>query len=95
MRICHQWIQKKTMDQWGRSPPSRCTTAHDDKWIVCMEVMACAVTSCTIAQQIQSVTYHLVSTRTNRHRLQKSEMSARRPLLRLLLNGNHRFLRRQ
>ncbi|GFS61476.1 transposable element Tcb1 transposase [Trichonephila clavipes] len=48
-----------------------------------------------IAQQIQSVTHHLLSARTIRRLLQKSGMSAKRPLLRLTLTGNHRHLRRQ
>ncbi|GFV85221.1 transposable element Tcb1 transposase [Trichonephila clavipes] len=49
----------------------------------------------TIALQIQSVTHHLVSARTIRRRLQKSGMSARRPLLHLPLTGNHRRLLRK
>ncbi|GFW86976.1 transposable element Tcb1 transposase [Trichonephila clavipes] len=62
-----------------------------------MALMDRAATSRTIAQQIQFVTHHLVSARTNqcRFRFQQSGMSARRPLFRLSLTGNHRRLRRQ
>ncbi|GFV52229.1 transposable element Tcb1 transposase [Trichonephila clavipes] len=60
-----------------------------------MAVMDRAATSRTIVQQIQSVTHHSVSVRTIRRRLQKSGMSARRPLLCSPLSGNHRRLHRQ
>ncbi|GFX43756.1 hypothetical protein TNCV_4110351 [Trichonephila clavipes] len=43
-------------------------------------------------QQTQSVTYHSMSSRTIRRRLQLSGKSARCPLLRV---GNHRRLRHQ
>ncbi|GFV64092.1 transposable element Tcb1 transposase [Trichonephila clavipes] len=60
-----------------------------------MALMDPAATPRIIAQQIQSVTHHSVSTRTTRRHLQQSGMSARCPLLRLLLNGNYRRLRCQ
>ncbi|GFT70911.1 transposable element Tcb1 transposase [Trichonephila clavipes] len=60
-----------------------------------MAVTDRSVTSRTIAQHIESVTHHLVSARTIRHRLQQSGLSARRPLLGLLLTQNYRRLRRQ
>ncbi|GFY33273.1 transposable element Tc3 transposase [Trichonephila clavipes] len=82
-------------DRRGRSHAPRCTTARGDRWIVRMAVMNRATTSHTTAQQIQSVTYHLVSVRTIRCRLQQNRMLARRPLLRLPLTGNHRCLCRQ
>ncbi|GFX06160.1 transposable element Tcb1 transposase [Trichonephila clavipes] len=52
-------------------------------------------TSRTLAQWIQSATHHSVSARTIRRRLQKNGMSARHPLLRLPLPGNHRRLHHQ
>ncbi|KFM59900.1 Transposable element Tcb1 transposase, partial [Stegodyphus mimosarum] len=55
-----------------------------------MAVTDRSVTSRTIAQHIQSVTHHPVSARTIRRRLQKSGLSARRPL-----TQNHRRLCRQ
>ncbi|GFU34171.1 transposable element Tcb1 transposase [Trichonephila clavipes] len=54
-----------------------------------------SVTSRTVAQHIESVTYHSVSARTIRRRLQQSGLSVRRPLLGLPLMQNHRRLRRQ
>ncbi|GFX53201.1 transposable element Tcb1 transposase [Trichonephila clavipes] len=60
-----------------------------------MEVMDRSVTSQTVAQNIESVTHHSVSTRTIRHRLQQSGLSARRPLLGLPLTQNHRSFRSQ
>ncbi|GFS57666.1 putative DD41D transposase [Trichonephila clavipes] len=60
-----------------------------------MSVIDHTATSRIIAQQIKSITHHSVSTSTIRRRLQQSEMSARRPLLRLSLTGNHRHVRRQ
>ncbi|GFX41775.1 transposable element Tcb1 transposase [Trichonephila clavipes] len=60
-----------------------------------MAVMNGTATSKTIAQQIQSVTHHSVSTRTIRRRLQQSEIPARRPLLYLPLTESHRRLRSQ
>ncbi|GFU58298.1 transposable element Tc1 transposase [Trichonephila clavipes] len=95
MRICHHWIQKETTDRESRLHPPCCTSAHGDRRTVRMAVMDPAATSRTIAQQIQSFTYPSVSTRTIRRRLQQSGMSLSRPLLRLLLTGNHRRLRRQ
>ncbi|GFW67450.1 transposable element Tcb1 transposase [Trichonephila clavipes] len=52
-------------------------------------------TSRTVTQHIESVTHHSMSARTIRRRLQKSGLSARRPLLGLPLTQNHRRLRRQ
>ncbi|GFT18521.1 transposable element Tcb1 transposase [Trichonephila clavipes] len=60
-----------------------------------MAVTDRSVTSRTLAQHIKSVTHHSVSARTIRHRLQQSDLSARRPLLGLPLTQNHRRLRRQ
>ncbi|GFV77078.1 transposable element Tc1 transposase [Trichonephila clavipes] len=95
MRICHSWIQEETTDQWGRSHPPRCTTAHDDRRIVRMAIMDRAATSRTLAKQIQSVTHVSVSAWTIRHPLQHNGMSARHPIFRLLLTGNHRRLCRE
>ncbi|GFV05576.1 transposable element Tcb1 transposase [Trichonephila clavipes] len=60
-----------------------------------MAVTDRSVTSRTVAQHIETVTHHSVSTRTVRHRLQQSGLSSRRPLLGLPLMQNHRRLRRQ
>ncbi|GFT19648.1 transposable element Tcb1 transposase [Trichonephila clavipes] len=60
-----------------------------------MSVTDRSVTSRTIAQHIESVTYHSVSARTIRRRLQQSGLSSRRPLLGLHLTQNHRCLRRR
>ncbi|GFX10768.1 transposable element Tcb1 transposase [Trichonephila clavipes] len=54
-----------------------------------------SVTSRTVAQHIESVTYHSVSARTIRRRLQQSGMFTIRPLLGLTLTQNHRHLHRQ
>ncbi|KFM67390.1 Transposable element Tc1 transposase, partial [Stegodyphus mimosarum] len=74
---------------------STSTTSPDDRNIVRMVVTDRSVISRTIAQHIQSVTPHPVSALTVRRRLQQSDLSARRPLLRLPLTQNHRRLRRQ
>ncbi|GFX88406.1 transposable element Tcb1 transposase [Trichonephila clavipes] len=60
-----------------------------------MAVTDRSVTSRTVAQHIESATHHSVSSRTIRRRLQQSGLSARRPLLGLLLTQNHGRLRRQ
>ncbi|GFY18553.1 transposable element Tcb1 transposase [Trichonephila clavipes] len=60
-----------------------------------MAVTDRSVTSRTIAQHIESVTHHSVSTRTIRRRSQQSGLYARRPLLGVPLTQNHRRLRRQ
>ncbi|GFX33137.1 transposable element Tcb1 transposase [Trichonephila clavipes] len=70
------------------------TTDCDDRRIVCMTVMDCAATSRTTAQQIQSVAHHSVSSRTFRHRLKKSGISSRCPLLRLPMTESHKHLYR-
>ncbi|GFV35763.1 transposable element Tcb1 transposase [Trichonephila clavipes] len=57
--------------------------------------MHCTVTSRTIAQQIQTVKHHSMSVRIIRCHLHQSGLSARRPLLRLILTGNHWCLRHQ
>ncbi|GFS96036.1 transposable element Tcb1 transposase [Trichonephila clavipes] len=63
--------------------------------IVRITVTDRSVTSRTVAQHIESVTYHLVSARTIRRRLQQSGLSVRRPLIGLPLTQNHRRLHRQ
>ncbi|GFY06358.1 transposable element Tcb1 transposase [Trichonephila clavipes] len=95
MRICDRWMQEGTTDQRGRSHPPHCTTSREDRKIVHMAVMDHSVTSRTIAQHIESLTHHSVSTRNILRRLQQSGLSARRPLLGLPLTQNHRHLRRQ
>ncbi|GFS85571.1 transposable element Tcb1 transposase [Trichonephila clavipes] len=95
MRICDRWMQEDTTDRHGRSHPPQCTTSREDRQIVCMAVTDRSVTSRTIAQHIESVTYHSVSVRTNGRRLQQSGLSARHPLLGLPLTQNHKRLRRQ
>ncbi|GFU26095.1 transposable element Tcb1 transposase [Trichonephila clavipes] len=60
-----------------------------------MAVTDHSIISRTVAQHIESVTHHSVSARTIPRRLQQSGVSARRPLLGLLLTQNHRRLRRQ
>ncbi|GFU88744.1 transposable element Tcb1 transposase [Trichonephila clavipes] len=91
MRICDHWMQ----DRRGRSHPPQCTTSREGRQIVRMIVTNRPVTSRTVAQHIESVTYHSVSACTIRRRLQQSGLSARRPLLGLLVKQNHRRLRRQ
>ncbi|GFX81841.1 transposable element Tcb1 transposase [Trichonephila clavipes] len=95
MWICNRWMQEGTKDQRGRSHLPQCTTSREDRQIVRMAVTDCSVTSRTVAQHIESVTYHSVSTRTIRRRLKQSGLSARRPLLGLHLMQNHRRLRYQ
>ncbi|GFW39067.1 transposable element Tcb1 transposase [Trichonephila clavipes] len=83
------------MDRRGRSHPPQCITSHEDRQIVHITVTDRSVTSRIIAQHIESVTHHSVSSRTIRRRLQLSGLSARCPLLGLPLTQNHRRLRRQ
>ncbi|GFW60284.1 tigger transposable element-derived protein 1 [Trichonephila clavipes] len=92
--MCH-WMQEGTTDRRGRSHPPQCTTTREDRQIVRMAVTDRSVTSQTVAQPIESVTHHSVSAHTIRRRLQQSGLSARRPLLGLLLTQNHGRLRRQ
>ncbi|GFW45850.1 transposable element Tcb1 transposase [Trichonephila clavipes] len=73
----------------------QCTTSHEDRQIVRLAVTDRPVTSRIVAQHIESISHHSVSARTIRRRLQQSVLSARRPLLGLLLTQNHRRLRRQ
>ncbi|GFS71694.1 transposable element Tcb1 transposase [Trichonephila clavipes] len=51
-----------------------------------------SVASRPIAEHIESVTHHSVSARTIQRHLQQSGLSARRPLLGILLTQNHRRL---
>ncbi|GFW29156.1 transposable element Tcb1 transposase [Trichonephila clavipes] len=95
MRICDRWIQKGTTDRRGRSHPPQCITSLEGRQIVPMAVTDRSVTSRTVAQHIESVTYHSVSARTIRRRLQQSGLSARCPLLFLPLTQNYRRLRHQ
>ncbi|GFW80527.1 transposable element Tcb1 transposase [Trichonephila clavipes] len=94
MRVCDHWMQEGTKDRF-RSHPPQCTTSLGDRQIVRMAVTDRTVTSRTVAQHIESVTHHSVSSRTIRRRLQQSGLSARRPLLSLPLTQNHRRLRHQ
>ncbi|GFT40091.1 transposable element Tcb1 transposase [Trichonephila clavipes] len=75
--------------------PFRCTTAWDHRWIVRIAVMVRTATLRAIAQQIQSVTQHSMSSRNIRRHLQQSGKFARLPLLRLPLTEDYRGLRRQ
>ncbi|GFS69940.1 transposable element Tcb1 transposase [Trichonephila clavipes] len=95
MRICERWMQEGTTDRRGGSHPPQCTISREDRQIVRMAVTDRSVTSRTVAQHIESVAHHSVSARTIRRHLQESGLSARRPLLGLLLTQNHRRLRRQ
>ncbi|GFY35831.1 transposable element Tcb1 transposase [Trichonephila clavipes] len=79
----------------GPIEPPCCSTGCNDSRIVRMAVMDHVATSRSIAQQVQSVTHHLMSVRTIRRRLQYSGMTTRYPLLHLPLTGNHRRLRHQ
>ncbi|GFV62047.1 transposable element Tcb1 transposase [Trichonephila clavipes] len=87
MRICDRWMQKGTTDRRGQTHPPQCTTSREEKQIVRMAVTDRSVTSLTVAQFIESVTYHSVSACTIRRRLQQSDLSARRPLLGLPLTS--------
>ncbi|GFW92558.1 transposable element Tcb1 transposase [Trichonephila clavipes] len=95
LRICDRWMQECTTDRRGRSHPPQCTTSSEYRQIVRMAVTDRSVTSRTVAQPIESVTHHSVSSRTIRRRLQQSGLSARRPLFGLPLMQNHRRFRRQ
>ncbi|GFU42788.1 transposable element Tc1 transposase [Trichonephila clavipes] len=88
-------MQEGTKDRRGRSHPPQCTTLREGRQTVRMAMTDRSVTSRTVAQHIEPVTHHSVSTRTIRCRLQQSGLSARRPLLGLPLTQNHRRLRRQ
>ncbi|GFT22496.1 transposable element Tcb1 transposase [Trichonephila clavipes] len=85
-------MQEGMTDRRGRSHPPQSTTSREDKKIVRMAVTDRSV---TVARHIKSVKHHSVSARTIQRRLQQSGLSARRPLLGLLLAQNHRRLRRQ
>ncbi|GFT45781.1 transposable element Tcb1 transposase [Trichonephila clavipes] len=93
IRICDRWMHEGTTDRRGRSHPPQCT--EEDRQIVRMAVTDRSVTSRAVAQHIESVTHHSVSARTIRRHLQQSGISAKCPLLCLLLNGNYRRLRCQ
>ncbi|GFV06852.1 uncharacterized protein TNCV_1962731 [Trichonephila clavipes] len=95
MRICDRWIQEGTTDRCGRSHPPQCTTSREDMQIERMAVTDRSVTSRTVAQHSESVTYHSVSARAIRRHLQQSGLSATRLLLGLSLMQNHRRLHRQ
>ncbi|GFX61351.1 transposable element Tcb1 transposase [Trichonephila clavipes] len=70
MWICDHWMQEDTKDQRGRSHSPQCTTSRENRQIVHMAVTDRSVTSRTVAQNIESVTYHSVSAVTIRRRLQ-------------------------
>ncbi|GFV17040.1 uncharacterized protein TNCV_655931 [Trichonephila clavipes] len=72
MGICHRWVQEETTDRRGQLHSPRCTTAHEDKRIVCIAVMDRAATSRTMVQQILSVSHHSVPARTIRRHLQQN-----------------------
>ncbi|GFW36136.1 transposable element Tcb1 transposase [Trichonephila clavipes] len=95
MRICDHLKQEDTTDRRGRSHSPQCTTSREDRQIVRMAVTDCSVTSRAVAKYTEPVTYHSVSARTIRRRLQQSGLTARRPLLGLPLTQNHRRYRRQ
>ncbi|GFU47326.1 uncharacterized protein TNCV_790531 [Trichonephila clavipes] len=73
------------------APPLLTTTPHQREDVSALDRFNVH----PIAQRIQSVMQHSVSTRTIRRRFQQSGMSARRPLLRLPLTENNTRLRCQ
>ncbi|UYV76117.1 hypothetical protein LAZ67_13002616 [Cordylochernes scorpioides] len=91
----NRWMQEGTTDRSVRLHPPQCTTSRAERQIVRMAVTDRSVTSQTVAQHIQSVTHYPVSARSIRRRSQQCGLSARRPLLRLLLTHSHRRLHRQ
>ncbi|GFV62892.1 transposable element Tc1 transposase [Trichonephila clavipes] len=95
MQIYDSWTQESTSDRRGQSNLPQCTTLCEDRQIVRIAVTNRSVTSQNAAQHSEHVTHHLVSARTIQRRLQKSSLSARRPLLGLHLTQNHRHLRCQ
>ncbi|GFX91796.1 HTH_38 domain-containing protein [Trichonephila clavipes] len=86
MRICDRWMQEGATDRRDRSHPPQCNTSREDRQIGSMDVTVRSVTSRTVAQNIESVMHHSVSTRTIRRHLQQNGLSARRPLLDLPLS---------
>ncbi|GFU56036.1 transposable element Tcb1 transposase [Trichonephila clavipes] len=64
MRICDRWMQDGTKDRSGRPHPPQSTTSRLERQIVRMAMTDSLVTSQPIAQHIESITYHSVSTRT-------------------------------
>ncbi|GFX07355.1 transposable element Tcb1 transposase [Trichonephila clavipes] len=91
MRMCDRWMQEGTIDQRGRLHPPQFTTSRENRQIVCMSVTDHSVTSRTVAQHIERVCNASFSVNT----IQQSGLSARGPLLGLLLTQNHRRLRHQ
>ncbi|GFT75421.1 transposable element Tcb1 transposase [Trichonephila clavipes] len=83
-------MQEGTTDRHARSHPPQCTTSREFRQNVHMAMTDCSVISRTIVQYIEYVMHHSVSARTIRRRLQKSGLSAKRPLLSLPLTQNHR-----
>ncbi|GFT41418.1 transposable element Tcb1 transposase [Trichonephila clavipes] len=55
MRICERWMQEGMTVRRGRSHPPQKTTSREDRQIVRMTVTDRAVTSRTIAQNIESL----------------------------------------
>ncbi|GFW81314.1 transposable element Tcb1 transposase [Trichonephila clavipes] len=97
MRICDRWMQEGTTDRGGRSHPPQCTTSCEERQIVRMAVTDRSVTSRTLANHIESVAHHSVSSRTIQQRsaIQQSGLSKRCPLRGLPLTQNHNRLHRQ
>ncbi|GFU16281.1 transposable element Tcb1 transposase [Trichonephila clavipes] len=94
MQISHRWMQEETTDCRGQSHPSRCTMpvmtgglGHDSDGSRC-HIMNHSTTdeACYASCGVHS--YHSTP-------FAEREMSARHPLLRLSLTGNHRLLRHQ
>ncbi|GFS88903.1 transposable element Tcb1 transposase [Trichonephila clavipes] len=84
-------MQEGTTDRRGHSHPPQCTTSREDR-----QIMRMAVTDrSAVAQHIQSVTHHSVLACTIRRRLQQSGLSAKCPLLGLILTQNHIRLHRK
>ncbi|GFW30956.1 transposable element Tcb1 transposase [Trichonephila clavipes] len=95
MRIRDRWIQVGATYRRGRLHPPQCTISREDRQNMRMAVTNRSVTSLTIAQHIESITHHSVSSGIIRRRLMQSGLPARCPLPGLPLTQNHRRLRRQ
>ncbi|GFX92353.1 transposable element Tcb1 transposase [Trichonephila clavipes] len=85
MRICDSWMLDGTTDRHGQLHPPQCTTSPKNGQIVRMTVAEYSVTSRTVSQHIESITHHSVPALTIRRFLQHNVLTARRPLLGLLL----------
>lgn len=94
-RVCRNWFEEGISRRREGSGRRTQTTPREDRHLIRLALSDRFATSTVLAQQWRTVTISPMSASTVRHRLLRSGIQARQPLLRLPLTPRHRSDRLQ